>query len=47
MSNFRLINRDTDFLLPPSGDEWLPERHQARFVAEVVDELDLPPMEKA
>ena len=47
MSNFRPINRDTDFLLPPSVDEWLPERHLARFVAEVVDELDLSPMEKA
>jgi len=24
MSNFRPINRDTGFLLPPSVDEWLP-----------------------
>lgn len=47
MSNFRPINRDTDFLLPPSVDEWLPERHLARFVAEVVDQLDLSTMEKA
>jgi len=47
MSNFRPINRDTDFLLPPSVDEWLPQRHLARFVAEVVDELDLSPMEQA
>ncbi len=41
MSNFRPINRDTGFLLPPSVDEWLPQRHLARFVVEVVDELDL------
>src|ERR687898_41338 len=34
MSNFRPINRDTGFLLPPSVDEWLPERHLARFVIE-------------
>jgi hypothetical protein len=27
MSNFRPINRDTGFLLPPSVDEWLPQRH--------------------
>lgn len=47
MSNFRPINRDTDFLLPPSVDEWLPERHLARFVVEVVDQLDLAPMVKA
>ena len=26
MSNFRPINRDTDFLFPPSVDEWLPQR---------------------
>ena len=26
MSNFRPINRDTDFLMPPSVDEWLPQR---------------------
>lgn len=47
MSNFRPINRDTDFLLPPSVDDWLPERHLARFVVEVVDQLDLSAMTKA
>ncbi|MGA8261241.1 MAG: IS1182 family transposase [Arenicellales bacterium] len=47
MSNFRPIKRHTDFLLPPSVDEWLPERHLARFVVEVVDELDLSAMVKA
>ena len=32
-------------LLPPSLDEWLPEGHLARFVAELVDEvLDLGPI---
>lgn len=36
MSNFRPINRDTGFLLPPSVDEWLPQRHLARFVVEVI-----------
>jgi transposase len=41
MSNFRPINRDMDFLMPPSVNEWLPQRHLARFVAEVVDGLDL------
>ncbi|GAC1507634.1 MAG: hypothetical protein NVS1B6_15230 [Steroidobacteraceae bacterium] len=44
MSNFRLIDRDTGFLLPPSVDEWLPERHLARFVVEVVAGLDLRAM---
>ncbi len=44
MSNFRLIDRMTKFLLPPSVDEWLPERHLARFVVEVVESLDLRSM---
>lgn len=44
MSNFRAIDRDTGYLLPPSVDEWLPERHLARFVVEVVDGLDLSAM---
>ncbi len=36
MINFRPINRDMDFLVLPSVDEWLPQRHLARFVAEVI-----------
>jgi len=44
MSNFRLIDRETGFLMPPSVDEWLPQRHLARFVVEVVDGLDLRAM---
>jgi transposase len=44
MSNFRLIDRDTGFLMPPSVDDWLPERHLARFVVEVVEGLDLRAM---
>jgi transposase len=47
MSNFRAINRDTGFLLPPSVDEWLPQRHLARFVVEVVEGLELSELEKA
>jgi transposase len=46
MSNFRPINRDTGFLLPPSVDEWLPQRHLARFVVEVIDGLDLSELVK-
>ncbi len=44
MDNFRPIDRDTGFLLPPSVDEWLPEQHLARFVVEVIDGLDLRAM---
>ena len=44
MSYFRTIDRQTGFLLPPSVDEWLPKKHLARFVVEVIDGLDLSAM---
>src|SRR5271156_6520787 len=44
MSNFRTIDRKRGYLLPPSVDEWLPQRHLARFVVEVIDGLDLGAM---
>ena len=44
MSNFRLVDRATGFLMPPSGDEWLPEEHLARFVVDVIASLDLRAM---
>ena len=44
MSNFRPVDRDTGFLMPPSVDEWLPEQHLARFVVEVIAGLDLRAM---
>jgi transposase len=44
MGNFRLIDRETGFLMPPSVDEWLPERHLARFMVEIVGQLDLASM---
>jgi transposase len=47
LANFRPTDRLTSFLLPPSVDEWLPERHLARFVVEVIDGLDLTAMSKS
>lgn len=47
MSNFRPTNRDTGFLMPPSVDEWLPQRHVAGFVVDVVEGLDLSELEKS
>ena len=44
MSNFRTIDRATGFLLPPSVDEWLPKKHLARFVVDVIDGMDLRAM---
>ena len=47
MANFRPTDSVTSFLLPPSIDEWLPERHLARFVVEVIEGLDLSAMSKS
>lgn len=41
MSRFVPVDRDTAYLLPPSVDEWLPSDHLARFVVEVIEQLDL------
>lgn len=38
---FRRYDRDQSFLMPPSLDDWLPEDHTARFIAETVELLDL------
>lgn len=35
------VDRNTAYLLPPSVQEWLPENHLARFVVEIVEQLDL------
>src|SRR6202790_602535 len=45
--NFRITDRVTSYLMPPSVEEWLPQRHLARFVVEVVDGLDLSTMSKS
>ena|SRR5450631_2093547 len=41
MSRFIALDRDTAYLMPPSVDEWLPQDHLARFVVEVIDQLNL------
>jgi hypothetical protein len=38
---FRNGDLNQAYLLPPSLQDWLPEGHLARFVAEVVEALDL------
>jgi hypothetical protein len=34
MNRFIPADQDTDYLLPPSVDDWLPENHLARFTVE-------------
>jgi transposase len=41
MSHFRPAERNQLFLLPPSIQDWLPENHLARFVVDIVEQLDL------
>ena len=38
---FRPLDRETPMFLPPSLQEWLPEQHLARFVVDIVEQLDL------
>lgn len=40
-TQFILIDRDTPYILPPCVQDYLPEDHMARFVVEIVDQLDL------
>lgn len=44
---FQPIDRETDYLLPPSVQEWLPKAHLARYVVDVVEGLDLSKLEQA
>ena len=47
MSRFKPVRRDMDYLFPPSMNDWLPGHHRARFIVEIVEQLDLKPMERA
>ncbi len=40
-------DRETQYLLPPSLQDWLPEGHLARFVVEIVEQLDLSSLRKS
>ncbi len=46
-SKFVDADRDTLYLLPPSIQDWLPEGHLARFVVDIVSQLDLHPLRTA
>ena len=41
MARFIQYDRHQQYLLPPSVDEWLAEDHLARYIVEVIDQLDL------
>ncbi|MEI7934984.1 MAG: IS1182 family transposase [Chlorobiaceae bacterium] len=46
-SDFLSADRDTLYLLPPSVQDWLPVNHLARFVVDIVAQLDLTPLRDA
>jgi len=41
MRKFLTPDREKRHLMPASIDEWLPEKHLARFVVDILDQLDL------
>lgn len=41
MAQFVTVDRKTAYLMPPSVDDWLDQDHLARFIVEVIDQLDL------
>ena len=47
MVPYKPIKRDMNYLFPPSMNDWLPEQHLARFVVDIVEQLDLRAMECA
>ena len=42
--NFITTNRDQQYLFPPSIQDWLPEDHLARFVVDIVSQLNIRPL---
>ena len=44
---FIQCDRGTLYLMPPSVQDWLPENHLARFVVDIVSQLDLWPLVSA
>ena len=47
MGRFVPIDLETNYLFPPSVQEWLPQDHLARFVVDVVEQLDLSRIENS
>lgn len=40
-AHFKAVDRETLYLFPPSMQDWLPKKHLARFIVDVVSKLDL------
>lgn len=46
-SNFIFTDRTQQYLMPPSIQDWLPENHLARFIVDIVSQLDLHPLSES
>jgi hypothetical protein len=46
MSRFIITDRKTDYLMPPSLDDWLNQDHLARFIVEVTGAISCNQMMK-
>ena len=40
-AKFVFANRETPFIFPPNMEDWLPEDHLARFIVDIVSQLDI------
>jgi transposase len=47
MPRFVPVDRETQYLFPPSVQEWLPDDHLARFIVDVIEQLDLSELEQS
>jgi transposase len=47
MKQYRTWNPDQCYLLPPSPREWLPTGHLAFFIIDLINQLDLGPIERS
>jgi transposase len=46
-SGFIPTSREQQYLFPPSIQDWLPEGHLARFIIDIIAQLDLRPLSEA
>lgn len=46
MYKYLPYDRTQSYLLPPSLDDWLPSDHLARFIVDIVEELDISNIDK-
>ena len=44
IQKFIPTNRDQQLLFPPAIQDWLPEKHLARFIVDIVSQLNLRPL---